>query len=104
MFEIQYGSKVYDINANEKESNDFKSGSGIFSNLVNYIVAPAWKVETDPDYIPSSQDSVIKAIINPSSPFIALPRSLFKQIAGQWLESFSKHAPYCGDNFCLVMV
>lgn len=49
-----------------------------------------------------TQENVIKAIINPSSPFIAIPKNLFALIADHWKESFRDLEPYCNDHFCLV--
>lgn len=45
----------------------------------------------------------IKAYLNPSTPFIALPNSLFKIIAASWLESFPKETrASCGEKICTV--
>ena len=42
-------------------------------------------------------------MINPSSPFIALPNKLFKVIAAEWLVSFTDDKkPTCGEDSCLV--
>jgi hypothetical protein len=71
--------------------------------LLNLMRVPSWHVETESEPTTYTQDTVIKAIINPSSPFIALPLNLFKLISEEWLTSFSDLKPFCGDNFCLVM-
>jgi hypothetical protein len=50
-----------------------------------------------------TQDNVVKALINPASPFIALPNKLFKKIAKRWMDSFdADHQPTCGEDSCMV--
>lgn len=58
---------------------------------------------------PYRQDEIrranyIKAVVNPSSPFVALPNHLFLQVKEKWLEAFSEHteSATCSNDKCLV--
>ena len=46
----------------------------------------------------------IKAQLQPSSPFIALPNSLFLQVKEKWLQAFKSHteSATCSNDKCLV--
>jgi hypothetical protein len=74
-----------------------------FKKGINSLVRmPLWHIDNDDkDYIPS-QNSVIKAIINPGTPFIALPKGLFDLVAEKWIKQFKDLTPYCNLTFCLV--
>ena len=62
-----------------------------------------WDVDDDDDNHVVSQETIIKVELNPSSPFIALPKKLFKVISEKWMESFSEdEQPICSAERCIV--
>lgn len=65
---------------------------------------PTWHKGKSRDTSNKTEDDIIKAIINPSSPFIVLPQKLFGQIAEDWLQSFpADQKPYCTESVCIAM-
>lgn len=50
----------------------------------------------------ANQNKVLKALLNPASPWILLPQNLFKLVADKWMKSFKDFVPWCGDSFCYV--
>ena len=55
-----------------------------------------WDEDKDEDKHEVNQDNIIKAELNPASPFIALPSKLFEVIADKWMESFTEEErPIC---------
>ena len=111
MYELQYGDEIFDIFAQpvEKDKED-DAKKGLFDPhpASNFIPdpEPQWQQDNDEEDVPTTQAQVIKALINPSSPFIALPKKLFKRIADLWLLSFpyKDDKPFCTDEFCIVMM
>ena len=68
--------------------------------------APVWHKDDDEDHNRPTQDTIIKAHINPSSPFISLPNKLFQIVANAWMESFSGSSddkPFCSIDKCIVL-
>ena len=49
-----------------------------------------WQIDDDEDSHEINQNSIVKALINPASPFISLPNKLFKVIAKEWVDSFTE--------------
>lgn len=69
LVQVQYGDEIYDIERNSQVSDD--------THL--YTIA-SWQVDhNDEEFVPKIEKTM-KAIINPSSPFIALPQNLFSLI------------------------
>lgn len=96
LIEIQYGSQIYDIAGETKDQ-----GKSLIQYITSLIRTPMWQVDPDDKKFKPTQDNVLKAIINPSSPFIALPQSLFALLKIKFLTSYSELSPHCGD-FCLI--
>ena len=49
-----------------------------------------------------NNDNVVKAHLNPSSPFIALPNNLFRVVREEWLDSLDSTEASCSADKCLV--
>ena len=94
---------MFNPDGTKQESLMSKAYSSAFEKIQTLVRPPVWHIDKDDSTFNATQDTVIKAIINPSSPFIALPKNLFKLIADEWKESFIDLKPFCGDYFCLVM-
>lgn len=69
------------------------------TGLPNHV----WDPDEDEDKQEFNQDNIIKAELNPASPFIALPKNLFEVIAEKWTESFAEEErPICVAHKCMV--
>lgn len=66
-------------------------------------VGHVWDADDDEDTHEFDQNNIIKAELNPASPFIALPNKLFEVIADKWRESFTEaERPICVSHKCMV--
>jgi len=105
---IQYGETLFDLNASEtyviNHKNPYEGFKGS-ENIKEKREAPSedWEEDLDDQSRIPTQNTIIKAHINPSSPFIALPNKLFKKIAELWEAQFNGlKDSYCSEYFCIV--
>lgn len=70
--------------------------------MQNLLPIPIWKIDhNDKEFLPT-QDQVIKAQLNPASPWIILPKNLFALVKNKWMQSFHALVPQCFETYCLV--
>ena len=70
---------------------------------MGYVQNHVWDEDDDEDNHVVNQENIIKAELNPASPFIALPQNLFDVIADKWKESFTEaERPICVSHKCMV--
>lgn len=95
---------MYDLNATtdysmESNRDRWNPPTPDTTGLHNHV----WDPDEDEDKQEFNQDNIIKAELNPASPFIALPKKLFEVIAEKWTESFAEEErPICVAHKCLV--
>ena len=101
---------MYDLEANEIEEQhpDHKRGKVSTGGTPGGMgrPTPVWHKDIDEDNHRPTQDTILKAHINPSSPFISLPNKLFQIVADAWMESFSGSSddkPFCSIDKCIVL-
>lgn len=107
MYGIQYGRILYDLNAttdhsSERDRNRWNSPTTDQTGM-GYVQNHVWDEDDDEDNHVVNQENIIKAELNPASPFIALPQNLFEVIADKWKDSFTEaERPICVSHKCMV--
>lgn len=104
LYGIQYGHSLIDLNADSIDDRQVNTGvKPGFNPGFTDPVDMQWQIDEDESSHKINQGTIVKALINPASPFISLPNKLFNVIAKEWLDSFTENKkPTCGIESCLV--
>lgn len=103
-FGIQYGEDLFDLQGDKTYVLSHEVQSIDKDKARENDWGEEWKVDEDENGWIPSQKNIIKAKINPSSPFIALPQKLFQRVSEKWQENFRSKGEdaYCSEEFCMV--